>query len=1272
MDYPYENLSPEKFQLFCQALLAKDHPGIQCFPVAQPDGGRDATQMFFRFGDTKEFVMFQVKFVRQPQAEKDPHKWIVDIVADEAPKVKKQIRTGAKMYVLMTNVPGTAHPDTGSIDTVNELLTKELGIPCVCWWRNDLSRRLDSAWDLKWAYPELMTGPDLIRLVIEGNLSENRERRASAIRAFIAYQFSVEQEVKFKQVDLQNRLLDLFIDVPLGPGYGARWLHSQRYSYADEFTQEIWLHGNELDVEEEMLIEGPRFAHTRRVRRDYPGAATFLLTPQLSKQIPFVVLEGAPGQGKSTITQYVCQVHRMRLLNKTAELRMIPEDHRTAAVRLPLKVDLRDFATWLVRRNPFSAEGEELPQGIWEKSLEAFLAALIRSQSGGAPFDVADLHAVIRLSAVLLVLDGLDEVADIKRRAEVVNEIERGSDRLKSVAASLQVIVTSRPTAFENSPGLPDRIFNYFSLGSVTQELIDEYAIKWLKARRLEERESSEVKRILKEKLNLPHLRDLARNPMQLAILLSLIHTRGTSLPDKRTALYDSYVELFFNREAEKSAIVRDNRDLLIDIHRYLAWLLHTEAEDTEGKSTGRPNGAIAESRLKQVLREYLSSEGRDPALAETLFTGVVERVVALVSRVQGTYEFEVQPLREYFAARFLHETAPYSPVGNEKRGTRPDRFDAVARNFYWLNVTRFYAGCYSKGELASLIDRLGELMQDQHFRLLSHPRVLAAILLGDWVFTQHPKSVAEVIRLVLDGIGLRFLLTSYSRRLSNSQPLVLPEECGKRDLVAKCLAILRENPPADYALDVLDLLRSNTTREEIVPLWHAEASHVSGDERTAWLEFGLHLGCVSVISLNSLNDLLADGNLDVRRIDILIRARRSDILESSDDTFRLAMNGLLDRNLIANPNVRKPGVLETFGQVLNPAHYAIAFRDPAQIPLTQLVKRYIRGGSYLTDDFNSAVVPPEAESCKAVIRAAVTLADIEATRWATEMEPWESLVSTIQQQFGERWTTFHLANIASGIKSTSETCKDFPDLFDSAKSLCRRSRYARLRAGNPLWWRKEWSQASTVDRQMLCCALYFTWASPNTVVLTLDLADVIVKAIPDEMWPVLLDSVEQAVQLTQNQSGDRTMDLDYQGLTTTISPRTLALLRLRAKRATAEWLYWNGLGQYSGSDKCILRLAQADAIEHLVRSNGESKEHLSLLARAYSHGVLSPPYLSYEFTRHGPLPQIPIKVAMEIAENANRYPSFLVAVAEARCREETAKHVRPVGLVAKKEQWFN
>jgi hypothetical protein len=104
---------------------------------------------------------------------------------------------------------------------MNQLLESQLGIPSRCWWRDDLNRKLDDAWNLKWTYPELMTGPDLIRSIIESGLSEDRDRRASVIRAFVLEQFHAEQVVKFKQVDLQNRLLDLLIDVPALPPQNA-------------------------------------------------------------------------------------------------------------------------------------------------------------------------------------------------------------------------------------------------------------------------------------------------------------------------------------------------------------------------------------------------------------------------------------------------------------------------------------------------------------------------------------------------------------------------------------------------------------------------------------------------------------------------------------------------------------------------------------------------------------------------------------------------------------------------------------------------------------------------------------------------------------------------------------------------------------------------------------------------------------------------------------------------------------------------------------------
>jgi hypothetical protein len=142
MDYPFESLGPETFQQFCQSLISKTFPDVICLPVGQPDGGRDAF-LYMEEERNPKLVLFQVKFARRPLAEDSPHNWLINILQEEAPKVKALLPRGASKYYLLTNIPGTAHLGVGSIDRVKAILKKELPVPAECWWRDDLARRLD-------------------------------------------------------------------------------------------------------------------------------------------------------------------------------------------------------------------------------------------------------------------------------------------------------------------------------------------------------------------------------------------------------------------------------------------------------------------------------------------------------------------------------------------------------------------------------------------------------------------------------------------------------------------------------------------------------------------------------------------------------------------------------------------------------------------------------------------------------------------------------------------------------------------------------------------------------------------------------------------------------------------------------------------------------------------------------------------------------------------------------------------------------------------------
>ena len=150
-----------------------------------------------------------------------------------------------------------------------------------------------------------------------------------------------------------------------------------------------------------------------------------------------MILEGAPGQGKSTIAQYICQVHRMRFLEREGNGALDPA-HFSARLRLPFKVELRDFATWLSGGNPFGSVTNGESQEGAPRSLESFLSALVRYASGGSHFDVSDFHSTIKSTPVLVVLDGLDEVAEVRQRQRIVEEISSAVARLNGLAASLK------------------------------------------------------------------------------------------------------------------------------------------------------------------------------------------------------------------------------------------------------------------------------------------------------------------------------------------------------------------------------------------------------------------------------------------------------------------------------------------------------------------------------------------------------------------------------------------------------------------------------------------------------------------------------------------------------------------------------------------------------------------------------------------------------------------------------------------------------------------
>lgn len=1020
MQYDYEKFTPDRFQEFCGALLARECPDIQVYPVGQADGGRDARS---RVSET----VYQVKFSRKRLSGKEAAGALIDAVSGELAKIERLSQRGTKNYVILTNLGGTATLDSGSMDRVQEFLDRNVAIPARVLWRDDLDARLNNAYDLRWTFSEIVTSGDMLRQLIELGLGSSAKRRMSAITGYLTAQYASDEVVKFKQADLQaSDLISLFIDVPV-----ASRVRRNDKSAALERALSV--------VGYELAKDQPRRSETARLHRESVGAASFLLSPVGNTVVSRLVIEGAPGQGKSTLSQYICQVQRMRILGKNEVLDRIPHNHKLVPARIPFRVDLRDLSTWIKGQNPFKGnalESDHIP------SLEAFIAAQVHFLSGGQQFSVSDFVDIAARMPILVFLDGLDEVASTEDRRAIINTVDIAADRLQQSAASVQIAVTSRPAAVANSPRFTQDRWDYVDLVSITEDLIYDYAERWARARKLDERDVDDVRSVLKLKLHSGHVADLARNAMQLTILLTLIHVRGQALPDHRTELYDRYVDIFFTRESEKSDVVRRYRQLLVDLHGYLAWKMHCMAE------AANSNGRISETEMIGLISEYLDTRGFGAEIVEAIFAGVVQRVVALVSRVEGTFEFEVQPLREYFAARHLYDTAPYSPVGRPKSGTKPEIFAEISSNPYWLNVTRFYAGCYSSGELAGLAEQVVELVNSPNGKS-SFVRGLATSLLADHVFHQAPKSTKMVAQSCLDALTLRF---GVARAImsSNSVQLALPDDCGNDE---SCQLLVREisKAPFSAASSDVSLIAPSFPVEDRMSAWRRSRPRNDSGEQAVlrWLRVG------EVLSLLPYVDPKAD-NIDVsinKNWRILVEGGCPAVLTSRNDVER-AVAAFLDGELNLD----------------NAAH------GLAALPRALDVRRAIGGGRvrpWLSRMDTESLAPIGHSALDQLVQAAR-----ESSRtWSPKAENADwigDIISRLESVAGQTWLGSVLAMSSAIHSSAQEPLPGF------APQSVQWAKLAIERRSDCSWWCSQLAGASSSLDARRVAAMFIMCATPR------------------------------------------------------------------------------------------------------------------------------------------------------------------------------------------------
>ncbi|MEV4000751.1 NACHT domain-containing protein [Actinomadura sp. NPDC049753] len=372
---------------------------------------------------------------------------------------------------------------------------------------------------------------------------------------------------------------------------------------------------------------------------------------------------GAAGSGKTTLARYTAL--------EMAERR---EPGRRRHGPLPVLLYLRDHAEAI-------AGGE--PEGL------AQVAATAPWLDGAVSAEWLDER--LRRGRCVVLLDGLDEVAESGDRSRVVRWVE---DQISRYPANA-FVVTSRPLGYDaNRLSRADVL----QVQRFTNQQIRDFLHAWYRAieRRARRGDPEEIDRIAAQAADdlfrrisgRPVLADLAANPLLLTMIANVHRYRG-SLPGSRVALYEEVCQVLLHRRQEAKRLADGEVDGLSGdkkerIVQELAWyMMRRELRDIPAEE--------AERAVHAVMARTA------PNVTPAAFLLHVKRSGLLLEHQHGRYGFAHLTLQEYLASMRV-------PAHASRRELLMDNVS----NPWWREVTLLWAARADASPLveACLADR--------------------------------------------------------------------------------------------------------------------------------------------------------------------------------------------------------------------------------------------------------------------------------------------------------------------------------------------------------------------------------------------------------------------------------------------------------------------------------------------------------------------------------------------------------------------------------------
>jgi len=480
-----------------------------------------------------------------------------------------------------------------------------------------------------------------------------------------------------------------------------------------------------------------------------------VLTPTLARDVGprHLVVAGAPGNGKTTITKFLVQAYRASFLTGDAGLsegqrEVIQATQTTLAGmgthppknrRWPIRVDLADYA--------------EI--GLEEDStLLRWISHKINKRFDGGEITPNALQSWMTRWPWFVVLDGLDEVTVPEIRKRLIRHVVEFVEQADASECDLLVVLTTRPVGYveEISP----RHFQRVDLAELELEQAISYGMRATRVRLRDDLEKIErIDTELRRAAQDDALRHLMRTPLQVLIMTIIIAGAGHLSPD-RYSLFWGYYDTVRRRELSKPGpsrtLLETHAPVILELHQRVGFELHVASE-----LTSNATAVLPKEDLRRITREVLVDNGWnlqevDSRWLDEIETAVTHRLVLLAPRGDGGYGFDIRSLQELMAARYL-------VAGQPKRVH--ERLTAAAASPHWRNTWVFAAGSIlvdgPRHEHESMIRLLQCLDNGASERLSSSFPVdldVALDLLDDGMSRYRPIPHAAILELALGALS--------------------------------------------------------------------------------------------------------------------------------------------------------------------------------------------------------------------------------------------------------------------------------------------------------------------------------------------------------------------------------------------------------------------------------------------------------------------------------------------------------------------------------------